>query len=73
MQNPFKLIKIMGCAAIFAAIIIAQLPDKKKGENVLISPISILAALAMTANGAKGETLTQMEQVFGVNMYRLNE
>lgn len=33
-QNPFKLIKIMGCAAIFVAIIIAQLPDKKKGENV---------------------------------------
>ena len=33
-QNPFKLIKIMGCAAIFAAIIIAQLPDRKKGEKV---------------------------------------
>ncbi|MBQ2942710.1 MAG: DMT family transporter [Clostridia bacterium] len=33
-QNPFKLIKIMGCAAIFTAIIIAQLPDRKKGENV---------------------------------------
>lgn len=51
----------------------ASTPEEEKGENVLISPISILAALAMTANGAKGETLTQMEQVFGVNMDNLNE
>ena len=47
-------------------------PEEEKGENVLISPISILAALAMTANGAKGETLTQMENVFGVYMDCLN-
>lgn len=33
-ENPAKLIKLLGCAAIFVAIIIAQLPDKKKGENV---------------------------------------
>lgn len=41
-------------------------------ENTLLSPISILAALAMTANGAKGETLAQMEKVFGVSMEALN-
>lgn len=34
----------------------------KTGENVMISPFSILEALTMTENGAKGDTLTQMEQ-----------
>ncbi len=33
-ENPVKVIKLLGCAAIFAAIIIAQLPDRKKGEKV---------------------------------------
>lgn len=35
----------------------------KKGENVLISPQSAIAALAMTANGAANDTLKEMEQV----------
>lgn len=43
------------------------------GENVLISPLSILCALGMTANGAAGETLAQMEAVLGVPAARLNE
>ena len=34
-------------------------------ENSLISPTSVLLALAMTANGADGNTLSQMEQVLG--------
>lgn len=33
------------------------------GENVLISPESVLSALAMTANGAGSTTRTEMEQV----------
>lgn len=42
-------------------------------ENALISPLSVLCALAMTANGAKGETLLQMEGVFGLNISELND
>lgn len=42
------------------------------GENVMISPLSILYALAMTANGAKGETLAQMETVLGLPVEALN-
>ena len=42
------------------------------GENTLISPLSVLAALAMTANGAKGETLAQMESVLGMSKEDLN-
>ncbi len=48
--------------------------NEKNGENVLISPLSVLSALAMTVNGAEGDTLSQMEDVMGmtkdeVNMY----
>ena len=35
------------------------------GENSLISPLSVMLALAMTANGADGETLSQMETLLG--------
>lgn len=42
-------------------------------ENTLISPMSVLYALAMTANGAGGETLAQMEEVFGARVEDLND
>lgn len=41
-------------------------------KNTLISPLSVLHALSMTANGAKGNTLQQMEAVFGLNIDALN-
>ena len=44
----------------------------EQGKNTLISPMSILYALGMTANGASGETLTQMENAFGMNLDTLN-
>ena len=44
----------------------------EKGKNTLISPMSVLYALAMTANGADGETLAQMEKVFGMDIRDLN-
>ena len=44
----------------------------EEGENTLLSPLSVLAALSMTANGAKGETLSQMESVLGMPVEELN-
>lgn len=41
-------------------------------ENVLISPLSVILALGMTANGAKGETLSQMEDAFGISREEWN-
>ena len=41
-------------------------------RNTLISPLSVSVALAMTANGAKGETLAQMEQTLGMRLDELN-
>ena len=40
--------------------------------NSLISPLSVLYALAMTANGADGKTLEEMESVLGLTTEELN-
>ena len=47
----------------------------EKGENTLVSPLSVMSALAMTANGAAGETLSQMETMLGgaLSIDQLNE
>lgn len=44
----------------------------EEGKNTLISPLSVLYALSMTANGAEGDTLTQMEAVLGQPVGVLN-
>lgn len=43
-----------------------------RGENTQLSPLSVLTALAMTANGADKDTLSQMEQVLGMEVPELN-
>lgn len=44
-------------------------------KNTLVSPLSVLIALSMTANGAEGETHSQMEKVLGgdIPLDQLNE
>ncbi len=37
--------------------------DLENGKNTLVSPESVLFALGMTSNGAKGDTLKQMQKV----------
>ena len=46
--------------------------SNQSDKNTLVSPLSVLAALSMTANGAKGTTKTQMEQVLGMSTDELN-
>ena len=41
-------------------------------ENMLVSPLSVILALSMTANGADGETLAQMEKTLGISKDELN-
>ena len=41
--------------------------------NTIISPMSVLCALAMTANDAKGENQAQMEEVLGMSVDQLNQ
>ncbi len=60
-------------SADFAIKLFQQTRDDNK--NSLISPLSVMLALSMTANGAKGETLAQMEALLGgdIPMETLNE
>ncbi len=45
-----------------------------KNKNTLISPYSVMQALSMTANGANGETLAEMEEALGgISIDKLNE
>ena len=44
----------------------------KSETNALISPVSVIMALAMTANGADGKTLEQTESVLGAEIESFN-
>ncbi|MBO5261544.1 MAG: serpin family protein [Clostridia bacterium] len=48
---------------------------ESKGKNVLVSPLSVQLALAMTANGAEGKTRAEMETLLGgeIDLEKLNE
>ena len=54
---------------------IAEAGKSEGKENVLISPLSIQLALSMTANGADGKTLSEMEKLLGgeLSIEQLNE
>ena len=43
------------------------------GENQLLSPISLMMALSLTANGTENQTLSQMETVLGNDLETLNQ
>ncbi len=47
--------------------------EKESKTNHLVSPLSALICLSMLANGAKGETLAQMEAVLGMPIDELNK
>lgn len=59
-------------AEALTAFSLDLLRENWTGENILLSPLSVLSALGMTANGAGGETLTQMETVLGLPAEELN-
>ena len=50
----------------------ALLQNAMVEANPLVSPLSVASALSMTANGAVGETKTQMEQTLGADTGSLN-
>lgn len=55
------LITCINCS--FQASIFNKICKEKKGENIIISPLSIFQVLSLTANGAKGDTLSEMLEV----------
>lgn len=51
-----------------SAKLFKQSVSRSGGENVLVSPLSISLALAMTANGAEGTTREEMEELLAGDM-----
>ncbi len=62
-------------AADFALKLLNESRSEYEGDALLVSPLSALLALAMTANGAEGETLAEMEKVLdgGMSIEELNK
>ena len=52
-------------AADFSIKLLNAALEKNPGQNALFSPLSALCALAMTANGADGDTLAELEALLG--------
>ncbi|MDD4657811.1 MAG: serpin family protein, partial [Eubacteriales bacterium] len=65
--------KFIGNTADFSLELFKKTSSEEK--NSLISPLSVLLALAMTANGADTQTLSEMETVLGgdIGLEELNE
>ena len=51
--------------AEFQTSIFSEVNSKKEGENVILSPLSIFQVLGLTANGAVGETQSEMVSTLG--------
>ena len=61
---PIKLDKeFIADSAVFALELFKKCALSE--QNPMVSPLSVMLALSMTANGAGGETLAQMENVLG--------
>lgn len=56
----------------FTLRLFKECADPSKEENMMISPLSVITALGMTANGAKNDTLGQIESAIGLNLDELN-
>ncbi len=60
----------------FGMKIFSRLAKEEGAKNIMISPLSISIAMAMTANGAVDEALSEMKEVLGfgnMNMPDVNE
>ncbi len=55
-------------AADFALKLVNESREYAEGDGLLVSPLSVMLALAMTANGAQDDTLLEMEKVLGGGM-----
>ncbi len=49
----------------FALALFRQTAAQDQGQNLLVSPLSVMTALNMAANGAGGETLAELEKTLG--------
>ena len=71
-QTLYDTSAVQDTAAALTGFGAKLLQNEMQKENPLVSPLSIASALSMTANGAVGETKTQMEQTLGADTGSLN-
>lgn len=57
------------CMRLFTVHLLQQMASD---ENVMISPLSVMTALAMVSVGAENKTAVQMEQMFGMELETLH-
>ena len=60
----------------FATTLFSQVAGQEQGKNFFISPLSVSMALAMTLNGASGQTYTDMQQTLrltGMSNQQINQ
>ncbi|MBE6635879.1 MAG: serine protease [Ruminococcaceae bacterium] len=62
-------------SAAFAGELFKSVYSSDSGKNVLVSPLSVMLALAMATNGADGDTRAEMESMLGgsLTIEELNE
>lgn len=66
--------EFVGAQFAFALKLFKESLNQQEGnDSLLISPLSVALALAMTANGADGETLAELEELLGLPIAELNE
>ena len=71
---PLFLILISAINCSFQSTLFNRMNKGKKGENLIISPLSIFQALSLAANGANGKTLSEMlELLQSESLDELNE
>ena len=58
-------VNFLNCS--FQSILFSRMAKEKKGENLIISPLSIFQALSLAANGAKGQTQSEMLELLQSN------
>ena len=62
-----QLVQLSSANIGFALDLYQTLQDERRGTNLFFSPLSISTALAMTQLGARGDTATQIADVFRFN------
>ena len=55
------LLNFLNCS--FQSSIFNHIKKGKKGENIIISPLSIFQILCLATNGAKGEAQSEMLEI----------
>ncbi len=68
-EDEYQLKQAMFSEKLFKEV----LKQRSDDNSLLISPLSVMIALAMTQNGAENDTLADMEDLFGMTREELNE